>query len=215
VRSASAAREIDAVLFDMDGTLIDSVGPTLQAYVRTVGECGGGETTAEDVLARFVEGSTPRVLAALLGRPTRDGDLDCFSRHLAEAAESMAPYDGIDAAVSVVADAMPVGVVTGATRRTAQLLLERADLLRYFGVVVGGDEVEAAKPDPASVVLGCRRVGIAPGRVAYVGDAPTDIEAARRAGAISVAAAWGHHYDAEVPADVVARAPGELAGLLL
>jgi HAD superfamily hydrolase (TIGR01509 family) len=212
--AAATARNIQAVLFDMDGTLLDSVGPTLEAYVSTVRECGGPATTAEDVLATFPAGSTRAVLTVLLGRPAGDDDMVCFSRHLEMAAAAMSPYDGIDAALRALAGTVPIGVVTGATQRTARLLLERTGLLQYFGVVVGGDEVANAKPDPECIVLGCRRIEVEPGHAAYVGDAPTDLEAARRAGAVPVAVAWGHHYDAEIPADLVLRTPAEILGIL-
>jgi HAD superfamily hydrolase (TIGR01549 family) len=205
---------IRAVLFDMDGTLLDSVAGTLAAYVRTVRECGGAETTTEAVLEQFGAGSTSSVLAALLGRPTRESDTECFARHLERASEAMVPYDGIDAAVTVLAEAVPVGVVTGATRRSALLLLERAGLRRHFRIVVGGDEVATVKPEPESVLLGCTRIGIAPGHVAYVGDAPTDLEAARRAGIVPVAAAWGHHFDPGIAAELTVGAPADLLGIL-
>jgi phosphoglycolate phosphatase-like HAD superfamily hydrolase len=91
-------------------------------------------------------------------------------------------------------------VFSGASVRACRILLGRADLLSFFSVIVGGDEVEIPKPAPDGIHLACERQRVTPSDAAYVGDAPNDLEAARRSGALAVAAAWGHEYRPGEPA---------------
>jgi phosphoglycolate phosphatase-like HAD superfamily hydrolase len=87
-------------------------------------------------------------------------------------------------------------------------------LLAHFKVVVGGDEVPLPKPDPAGIRLACDRLGVDTRDVAYIGDAAVDVEAARRAGALALAAGWGHLFSDQHKAACVLREPGELLTLL-
>ncbi len=128
--------------------------------------------------------------------------------------DRIAPYSAIERALSRLAIRVPLAVSTGATRRTAETILRRTRLLAHFRVVVGGDEVPAPKPSPAGILLACARLGVAPERCVYVGDSAGDMLAARSAGALAVAAAWGHEYDDGANADLVLTGPDELPALL-
>jgi HAD superfamily hydrolase (TIGR01509 family) len=103
-----------------------------------------------------------------------------------------------------------LAVFTGASTSAAVQLLTATRLLEFFSVVVGGDDVPRAKPEADGVLRACDLLGVSPRRAAYVGDSALDLEAARRSGALSVGAAWGHLFDAEAPCDFVARAPHDL-----
>ena len=80
--------------------------------------------------------------------------------------------------------------------------------------MVGSDEVARPKPEPDGIIEACARVGLQVTDAAYVGDSMRDLEAARRSGALAVAAAWGHEHDGSAPADLVARTPGDLLALV-
>jgi len=107
-----------------------------------------------------------------------------------------------------------IGLFTGASQQAARILLTCAGLLGHFRAVVGGDDVTQPKPDPEGVYLACHHLGINPTRTAYVGDSPLDLQAARRSGAVAVAAAWGHQYDPKSPADLTAYHPRDLLTLI-
>jgi phosphoglycolate phosphatase-like HAD superfamily hydrolase len=109
---------------------------------------------------------------------------------------------------------LPMAVFTGASSQAAHLLLEETGLLDYFDVVVAGDQVDRQKPHPDGILRVCERLGVPAQGAAYVADAPIDLEAARRAGALPIAAGWGHLYRAGAPARVVLLRPRELLGLL-
>jgi HAD superfamily hydrolase (TIGR01509 family) len=83
-----------------------------------------------------------------------------------------------------------MAVFTGASSQAAHMLLKETGLLEHFGVVVAGDQVDRQKPHPDGVLRACERLGVPAQAAAYVADAPIDLEAARRAGALPIAAGW-------------------------
>jgi beta-phosphoglucomutase-like phosphatase (HAD superfamily) len=81
----------EAVVFDLDGTLIDTMTSVPLAYAEAIRERGGPDLTPDQVVAAWHLGPTPAVLAHFLGRPVTDGDLACFHDRMAVAAESARP----------------------------------------------------------------------------------------------------------------------------
>ncbi|TWG24433.1 phosphoglycolate phosphatase/AHBA synthesis associated protein [Actinoplanes teichomyceticus] len=203
---------MEAVIFDMDGTLIESTDVVTAAFRAAVVAGGGPVFSDADIVAAYPLGPPRRILEHLLGRPVTSGELDLYYSHLASG--RVRTYDGVEHVLSLIAQRASVAVFTGASRKAAQILLGGAGLLGFFAVVVGGDEVAHPKPEPDGILLACDRLGVEPGSVAYVGDSPLDLRAARRAGALAVAAAWGHLYDAGQAADRTARQPIDLCALV-
>ncbi|WNM38272.1 HAD-IA family hydrolase [Micromonospora halotolerans] len=205
---------VAGIVFDMDGTLIESHEVVPAAYRAAVRAGGGPEHSDADVIAGYSLGSPADLLTHLLGRPATDADLAAYHTQLAALAERVTVYPGVAEVLAEVAARVPVGLFTGASHRAARILLDRVGLLGRFRVVLGGDQVARPKPAPDGVELACRRLGVDPARAAYVGDSPLDLRAARDSGAVAVAAAWGHQYDPAEAADVRAARPGELLALL-
>jgi pyrophosphatase PpaX len=111
-----------------------------------------------------------------------------------------------------------LGVVTAKRRATVELAFARVPLGHLFETIVGGDETERHKPDPAPLLLGAERLGAEPAETAYVGDSPFDVRAAKAAGMFAVAVTWGRIHDrarleAEQPDAIVDNAE-ELLGVL-
>ncbi|NES27328.1 HAD-IA family hydrolase [Micromonospora terminaliae] len=205
---------VAGIVFDMDGTLIESHEVVPAAYRAAVRAGGGPERTDAEVIAAYSLGSPADLLTHLLGRPATGADLDTYHAELAALAERVTVYPGVTEVLAEVAARVPVGLFTGASHRAAEILLDRVGLLGRFRVVLGDDQVARPKPAPDGVELACRRLGVAPGRAAYVGDSPLDLRAARDSGAVAVAAAWGHQYDPAEAADVSVTRPGDLLALL-
>lgn len=205
---------LDAIVFDMDGTLIESHSVVPAAYRAAVLECGGPERSDAEIIAGYPLGSPADLLAHLLGRPVTAVEVDLYHTHLVRLADRVTVYPGIAETLADIAARVPVGLFTGASHRAAEILLDGTGLLGHFKVVLGGDEVARPKPSPDGVELACRRLGVAPARAAYVGDSPLDLRAARSSGALAVAAAWGHQYDPAEPADLQADHPRVLLSLL-
>ncbi|WP_243422343.1 HAD family hydrolase [Micromonospora globispora] len=210
----AADKRMDAVVFDMDGTLIESHTVVPAAYRAAILDGGGPELSDAEIIARYPLGPPSVLITHLLRRPATDQDLARYHAHLAALAGQVTVYAGVAELLGDVGGRAPIGLFTGASHRAAEILLDRVGLLRHFRVVVGGDEVSRPKPEPDGIELACRRLGVAPARAAYVGDSPLDLRAARRSGALAVAAGWGHQYDPREAADRIAGHPRELLSLI-
>jgi phosphoglycolate phosphatase/AHBA synthesis associated protein len=154
------------------------------------------------------------MLTHLLGRDATDEDVDRYLRRLDEGGPGVEVYPGIEGALEALHGRIPLAVYTGASTRAAELLLVACGLRGWFDLVVGADRVARPKPWPDGIELACLELGVPSKEAAYVGDAPADLEAARRSGALAVAAGWGHLYSPDEPADVVAATPADLVALV-
>ena len=184
------------------------------AYVAAVLELTGRTVSPEEVVSHYSAGPAIAILTALLRRSSTPDDLACYHRHLESRVAGISCYGGIDEALERLMALVPMAVFTGAGREAAELLLRQVGLRRYFPVLVTGDDISHPKPAPDGVIAACEALGVAAERAAYVGDAPNDLRAAKAAGVVAVAAAWGHEFDASVASDTVIHAPSHLARLL-
>jgi HAD superfamily hydrolase (TIGR01549 family) len=205
--------DLDAVVFDMDGTLFDSMDRVTDGFIAVLAGAGGPTMTSEQVVDAFRHGPPRRMLDALLGRPTTDDELAEYHRGLSGG--PTATYDGIDEALEALATTgARLAVFTGADVRSLELLLATAGLHGRFEVTTGGDEVAHPKPAPDGVLLTCERMGVDPSRAAYVGDSKADMEAARGAGVLAIGAGWGSLWHPSNDADVVAATPSDVVALV-
>jgi phosphoglycolate phosphatase len=200
-----------AVVWDMDGTLLDSGVVLPAAFAATLRKLGGPEVTAARVIRSYPLGTAEAILADLAGRPLSAAEMETYYDELASVRAH--PYSGVPATLAALHSAgQPVAVFTGASRRAAAALLAAAGLA--VDVLVGGDQAGRAKPAPDGLILAAGQLGLTPADLAYVGDAPGDMGAARAAGSHAAAAAWGHLYDPAVPADSVLDSPADALSLL-
>lgn len=182
------------VLFDLDGTLADTI-PLLLASMRAAYSACGGPIPDDRIWLRG------------MGRPLRSqfieyekGDIERVDAliavyrdwQVAHLAEFVTEYDGIRALLASLQSAgHPIAVVTGKGDWMARITLEHVNLLSPFEVIVGAEATTRHKPDPDPLLVGASRLGVAPHGALYIGDAPNDVLAARAAGMIDVWAAWG------------------------
>jgi HAD superfamily hydrolase (TIGR01509 family) len=199
------------LVWDMDGTLLDSSVAVPAAFVATVRRLGGPPVTPEQVVASYPIGPAEALLPHLLGRELVAGEPEAYYEELAGV--SIRPYGGIAEVLGALRSrGHRLAVFTGASYRAAAMLLTGAGI--DPDVLVGGDEVRQPKPAGDGLVLAARRLGISASAIAYIGDAPNDMGAARAAGSLSVAAAWGHQYDTAVPADITLATPADALALV-
>jgi pyrophosphatase PpaX len=196
------------VLFDLDGTVIDSGAIILASMRHATREVLGIEAEDAQLLAAVGGPGLEAQMAAFA--PDRVDELvRVYRAHNEPLHEQLQPCEGMeDVILRLHEDGVRIGIVTAKRRSTADLAFERLGVGHLFEVVVGGDETEKHKPDPEPLLEAARRLGVDPMDCAYVGDSPFDIRAAKAARMYSVAVTWGRIHDrakleAEQPAAIV------------
>lgn len=184
---------IQAVLFDLDGTVVDTIPHILASFRHATADVLG-EALPDDELMHFVgiplahqmrhftsdENTVERLLASY--REYNHRTHDEMARLYPNTMHALEALHGAG---------MPMGIVTSKSRHMADRAITLFGLDGFFGAVVTADDTPAHKPDPLPVIIGAQALGIAPARAVYVGDSPMDIEAGNAAGAYTIAAAWG------------------------
>jgi pyrophosphatase PpaX len=201
------------VLFDLDGTLIDSTAMILASFKHAT----------KTVLGRDLP---DREIFAVVGGPTLEAQMRSFAPGRVE--ELLAVYrahntplhdelelcPGIwDVLSRLKAEGRRLGIVTSKRRRTAQLALDRLGIEPFFDTIITSDEPVAHKPSPEPVLLALERLGAEPGDAVYVGDSPFDVASAKAAGVYSIAVLWGGMHEVEDADTVVATTEELLASL--
>jgi phosphoglycolate phosphatase len=201
---------IRGVLFDLDGTLLDSA-PDLVGALNHVREGEGLDALDVAPLRPHVsrgarglidEGLPPASEAVQDARVARF--LEYYRRHHYEAStlfpEVIRLLDGL------AQRGIPWGVVTNKIERFTHPILEAAGLAGRVGCVVCGDTIRWKKPHPEPVRLACELLGVAPAATVFVGDDPRDIESGQSAGALTAVAGYGY-VDPETEAHTWKGAP--------
>ncbi len=180
------------VLFDLDGTLIDS-GPIILASMRHASVTVLGREPDEELVRAAIGG--PGLIAQMRDLdPDRVDELvDAYRAHNEPLHESLEAFPDVLELLSRLKDeSHRLGIVTAKRLRTVALALDRFPVLREtMGVVIGADDTERHKPEPDPILEALRRLGAHPEDAAYVGDSPFDIRAAKAAGVLAVAVGWG------------------------
>jgi len=199
------------VVWDMDGTLLDTTQVVPEAFVRAVAALEGPEVEIDEVTAAYGRGTPEVILSFLVGRKLTVDECEAYYRELDDV--EVALYPGVAQTMAALRErGRAVAVFTGASTRAAQILLGAAGL--EADIVIGGDQVERPKPAADGMLLAARRLSTAPEDLLMVGDSPLDLQAAKAAGSHSASAAWGHMYDPAEPADVTLNAPRDVLELL-
>ncbi len=204
------------VLFDLDGTVIDS-GAIILASMRHAAETVVGGEWSDAELMKAVGG--PGLEAQMVALdPDRVDELVRIYRAHNEPLHDTLEYCGnIDVVLAELLErGHRLGIVTAKRRVTVELAFAKLPLEHLFEVVVGGDETARHKPDPAPLLLALERLGASAEDAVYVGDSPFDMQAARAAGLYAIGVSWGriHAADKLLEADVVIDRPEELLELV-
>ncbi len=189
-------RPPSGVLFDLDGTLLDSAPglyAALQAYAHETGVDAAPYAAVREVVSRgasaVLKTTWPNADAAELATHS-PRFLELYADLMVDRS---APFDGVEALLAALEHAgIPWGIVTNKAQFLARPLLAGIGYLPRAASLVAGDTLNVRKPDPEPVLHACREAGITPNRAIFVGDDPRDIQAGRDAGLHTVAAAWGY-----------------------
>ena len=187
------------LLFDLDGTLIDSKADLAAAVNRLLVELGVPPlppSTLHGFIGRGARSMVGRALDATdPGRlvPRDDQTLRRFLGHYTEVLlDSTVAFPGVEAGLhQLQAAGVPMAVVTNKPIEPAMACLDGLGLTHFFAVVLGGDSLDSKKPEPGMLVEAARRLGVSLERCLMVGDSDVDIEAATRAGVPALWCRWG------------------------
>jgi phosphoglycolate phosphatase len=191
VSSSSSSR---LVVFDLDGTLVDSQRDLADSTNEMLAEFGAPPLPIDSVASMVGDGARALVERAIAasGLPPHPDALAAFRRiYDRRLLEHTRPYPGVEGLVRMLADRTPLAVLTNKPEAPTRRLLDALGLAPSFRWVVGGDSGFARKPDPSGLLHLIQAAGASPATTLVIGDSMVDVETARAAGARVCAALYG------------------------
>jgi phosphoglycolate phosphatase len=210
---------VDAVLFDLDGTLVDSA-PDLAGAANDLRHARGLPMLPYERLRPMVGAGARGMLAVAFGvdpgdtgyEALRDEFLTRYEQRLLQETAVFVAVQPVLARLELLS--LRWGIVTNKALRFAEPLVAGVALRSRAAVLIGGDSTPYSKPHPEPLLEAARRMGVAPERCVYVGDDHRDIVAGRAAGMATLAAGWGYLGQGDAigawGADAVIEEPPEL-----
>lgn len=217
--------QASALVFDLDGTLIDSA-PDLHAAVNRLLAAEGRRMLDYAELVRMVGDGVAvlvwRAYEATGGLPDAlDEAVERYKALYGEAlADKTVPFPGVIETLAALAEAgHRMAVCTNKPHRSSVEILEALDLMRYFDAVAGGDSLPVRKPDAGHLLGTLEMLGSTPDRAVMIGDSRNDVLVARNAGVPVIAVSYGYRREpiealgADIVVDSFSEIPGALAAL--
>jgi len=206
------------VLFDLDGTLIDS-GEIILSSFRHATQTVLEREIPDEVLAAAVGGSNIYDQMRAFDEERVEELVRVYREHNEPLHDDLVAFEGIERVLErLKSEGRQLGIVTAKRRRTVDLAFAILPLERYFDAVVTAEQTEHHKPHPEPVLTALERLGSEPADAAFVGDSPFDMGAGKAAGVFTVAVSWGKIHPVErlrdAGADAVVHSPDELLDVL-
>ena len=212
-----------ALLFDLDGTLVDSAPDICNAVNQVLNDLRRPRITLEETRNWIGNGLRRFLQKALV--PDGEGSLDpllleraysMFESHYAKSVwTNSVVYPGVlDGLAQLEAVGFKMGCVTNKPRFCTCLLLDQAGLARYFDVVVAGVDLTETKPAPAPLLHAAKHLGAMPDECVMIGDSRNDVEAARAAGMAILALTSGYHQGVDLNEIGATRLASEFSQIL-
>jgi pyrophosphatase PpaX len=215
--SGAATPVYRAVVFDLDGTIVDSVELIIISFQHAIREVLGREISREESIAWV---GRPLREQMVLFSPEHADELVAVYREFnhREHDRMLRLYDGIlNLLDGLIGAGVKLGLVTSKSRYTTQMAFDLTGIESYFDATVCADESPGNKPSPEPILACLERLGVGVVEAAYVGDSPSDVQAARAALVYAIAVTWGvfdaDTLEAEKPDTLVHTIP-ELAEIL-
>lgn len=203
----SRAFRVDAVLLDLDGTLLDTAPDLVTAANAMLADLSRPPLPAEHVISFVGKGAERLVHRVLTGDLDGQADPAMMSRAMPrflahyerENGRQTRPYPGVHEGLATMrARGLRLACVTNKPQRFTDSLLAHTGLARFFELVLGGDALPRRKPDPLPMLHACERLGVPPERAIVIGDSLNDAQAARAAGIPVLLVPYGYNEGCEV-----------------
>jgi pyrophosphatase PpaX len=206
------------VLFDLDGTLVDS-GAIILASFKHAARTVLARDIEEEQIAALVGGSNLHDQMRVLSPAHVDELVRVYREHNRPLHDELQAFEGVEELMETLSEqGRKLGIVTAKGRQTVDLAFGVLYLERYFDAVVTADMTDRHKPDPAPVLKALELLASEPANAAFVGDSPYDVAAGKAAGVFTVAVSWGKIHPEErlleAGADFLVHSPRELLDVL-
>ncbi len=217
--TAPTFSSVRALIFDLDGTLIDSQRDLIRS-VNAMLEEMGREQLHEDTISAYIGHGAPQLIGQALGQNASEEErrraLQFFLGYYEDhKMDSTCAYPGVPEALEELAS-YPMAILTNKPVRISRRILEALGLAKYFRAVYGGNSFETKKPDPLGAQTILREFGTSPAEALLIGDSEVDVQTARNAGtlAATVNYGFGAHDRGAHPADIYLDRLTDLVPLL-
>ena len=205
------------VLFDLDGTVIDSAGIILASMRHATREVLGREIPDGALMAAVGGPGLEAQMLELGGEGRVEELVRVYRAHNEPLHDRIELFPGIDDLLLRLKDeGRQLGLVSAKRRATVELAFAATAIGHLFDVVVGGDEGANQKPAPDLLLIALERLGASAAQAVYVGDSPFDMTAARAGGLFAIGVTWGRVHDRTLlaHADLIVDSPAELLAAL-
>lgn len=213
-----SAFKLDCVLFDLDGTLVDTAPDLIACLNQALVIKGYAKVNDDDIKPLISLGAMAMVKQATAEADTAEQNqlldlmLDCYQNNIARHSRF---FPGIAETLEIIESAgLKWGVVTNKQERFTLPLMDALNLRQRAACVISGDTTTKSKPDPAPMFAACQRANVKPENCVYIGDAAHDIIAGKKAHMKTLAAVYGYLKPGDQPehwgADALVENPQQL-----
>lgn len=212
---ARDGREVRGVLFDLDGTLLDTQELLLASFRHTMREVLGEDVPDARLMAKVGQPLNTQMWDFTDDASAHEELCRAYRTYNAEVHDQLIRlFPHVRETLSLLREVgLPLGVVTSKRHDVALRGLSCFELEGFFRFVIGSDDWPEHKPHPGPVAHGCEVLGLRPGECVYVGDSPFDMQAGNGAGCSTVAALWGMFPEAVLRAEHPDFACADIAAL--
>lgn len=196
--------DFKALLFDLDGTLLDTAPDFITAVKKQL-QIRGGQLLNGDIVRTSVTHGSIGIIESVYDIKQDDPQFDSLKEeflelYLSNIAEKTQLFAGLQFVLdNCKKQAIPWGIVTNKPLKYTQPLLEALGMAQQSATTICPDHVAQPKPDPEGLLLACSEINLAPADCIYVGDHIRDIQAGKSAGMRTLAAGWGYIEENENP----------------
>ena len=187
---------MQAILFDLDGTLVDNVEQFVQAFQQTYKTMFNEFLSRNAILKASGRRSSDVVKALNIPRQKQNEFIKNFRQYREESGgDATRLVEGVHRVLSVLQEReIKLAVVSSKRKEMVIRDVNNLGIRSYFRVILGSEDVKRNKPDPDALLVACKKLGVEPSKnVAYVGDTTFDVQAANSGGLLSIGVTWGAH----------------------